>query len=80
MDWTAIVVAVVTAIGSFLGVYFANRKSSALVEYRLEQLEKKVSAHNNLVERMYHAEEQISLHDAEFKRINHRLEDVEKGA
>lgn len=80
MDWTAIVVALVTAIGSFLGVYFANRKSSALVEYRLEQLEKKVSAHNNLVERMYKVEESETLHDAEFRRVNHRLEELEKGA
>ena len=39
MDWTSIIVAVVTALGSFLGVYYANRKSSektnALIGYRL---------------------------------------------
>ena len=61
MDWTSIIVAVVTAAGSFLGVYYANRKSQALVVYRLEQLEKSVSAHNRVVERVYRLEEQQAV-------------------
>jgi hypothetical protein len=38
------------------GVYFANRKSSALIEYRLKELEKKVDKHNQVVERTYKLE------------------------
>lgn len=37
-----------TVVGSLLGILAANR----LVMFRLEQLEKKVEAHNHLVERM----------------------------
>ena len=45
-----------TGILSLIGVYMANRKSSALIAYRLEQLEKKVDKHNGLIDRMYKVE------------------------
>lgn len=57
----SILVALITAAGALIGTYIANRKSAALMEYRLEQLEKKVDKHNNLVERMYHIEERVTV-------------------
>jgi len=74
----AIIVALITGAFSFLGVYFSNRKSAALVEYRLKQLEDKVAAHNNLVERMYAAEEKQALTDEKLKVANHRIDDLER--
>lgn len=41
-----------TVIGSGLGVVASQK----LTQYRLEQLEKKVQAHNNLIERTYKLE------------------------
>ena len=76
----AIIVAIVTGAFSFLGVYASNRKSAALVEYRLKQLEEKVAAHNNLVERMYAVEEKQTLTDEKLKVANHRIDDLEKEA
>ena len=73
----AIIVALITGAFSFLGVYISNRKSAAVVEYRLEQLEKKVQAHNNLVERMYEAEDRLNLTDEKLKVANHRIDDLE---
>lgn len=67
----AIIVAVITGVLSLIGVYAANRKSAALVEYRLEQLEKKVNLHNNVVER-------VTLIEAEDKRQNERLRVLEE--
>lgn len=52
-------------------------KTIALVEYRLNQLETKVDKHNNLVERMYEAEESIKLTEERIKVANHRLDDLE---
>ena len=49
----AIIVALLGLVGTLAGSYLANRKSTALIAYRLEQLEQKVSKHNNLVERTY---------------------------
>ena len=74
-----IIVAVLALIGTLGGAYLANRKSAALIAYRLEQLEKKVQAHNNLVERTYKLEESAALQEAELKRVNHRLSDLETG-
>ena len=56
-----IIIAVFGLIGTLIGAYLANRKSTALIAYRLEQLEQKVQAHNNLVERMYEAEKDIAV-------------------
>lgn len=78
MDWTPIIVAAITAAGAFAGVYTANRKTAAIMEYRLEQLEKKVNLHNQVVERTYKLEEDTALQDAEIKRLNKRLEIVEQ--
>jgi len=62
MDQTllAIVSAIITGLFSLMGVYAANRKSQALIAYRLEQLEKKVNKHNELVERTYKLEGEVS--------------------
>ena len=76
----AIIVAVITGAFSFLGVYISNRKSAALVEYRLKQLEEKVSEHNNLVDRMYAAEDRLNVTDEKLKVANHRLDDLERSA
>lgn len=73
----AIIVAIITGAFSFLGVYFSNRKSAALVEYRLKQLEAKVQAHNNLIERMYAAEEKQAVIEEKIKVVNNRLKDLE---
>jgi flagellar motor component MotA len=45
------------ALGTFGGILVANR----LVNYRLEQLEKKQDKHNSLIERMYAAETDIKV-------------------
>lgn len=62
-----------TLIGSLSGILVANK----LVNYRLQQLEKKVDKHNNLIDRMYHAEMCISVLDQGQKVANHRIDDLE---
>ena len=73
----SIIVALITGGLSLLGVYIANRKSAALMEYRLEQLEKKQDKHNNLIERMYAVEEKTELQEAELARHKERLRILE---
>lgn len=62
-----------TLAGSLLGVLASNK----LTNYRIEQLEKKVAAHNNLVERTYHLEEDEKLLEEKIKVVNHRIDDLE---
>ena len=73
----AIIAAALGLVGTLVGSYLANRKSTALVIYRLEQLEQKVSKHNNLVERTYALEESVALMDERVRVANHRIADLE---
>ena len=72
----AIIVAALGLVGTLVGSYLANRKSTALIAYRLEQLEQKVSKHNNLVERTYALEESVALMDERVRVANHRIADL----
>ena len=73
----AIIVAALGLVGTLVGSYLANRKSTALIAYRLEQLEQKVSKHNNLVERTYALGESVALMDERVRVANHRIADLE---
>lgn len=65
-----VIVAILGMLGTIAGSYLSNRKSSALIAYRLEQLEKKVEKHNSAVERTGILEEQMKV-------VNHRITDLE---
>lgn len=52
----AVIVALLSLAGTLLGSGLGVVASSRLVNFRLEQLERKVQAHNNLVERTYKLE------------------------
>ena len=73
-----IIVAVIGLMGSGAGAFGGILVSSKLTQYRLEQLEKKVQAHNHLVERMYQVEERTELQEEKIKVANHRIGDLEK--
>lgn len=78
MDWTSVIVALVTAAGTLAGTYLANRKSSALIAYRLSELERKQDKHNAVIERTYKLEERTELHEEKLKVANHRIDDLER--
>lgn len=51
-----IIVALLSLAGTIVGSGLGVIASQKLTQYRLEQLEKKVQAHNNLIERTYKLE------------------------
>ena len=69
----AILSLVGTLAGSLLGVLAANK----LVVYRIEQLEKKVEKHNNVLERVYVLEKNEAVIEEELKVASHRINDLE---
>ena len=71
-----VIVGVMSLIGTVIGSYSGIK----LMTYRIEQLEKKVEKHNNLVERMYKVEETTAILINDMKVANHRIDDLEKGA
>ena len=75
-----VIVAVLSLIGTMAGAYFANKKSAALIAYRLEQLEKKVNQHNSVIERQYELEKKFAEHKRDYAAACRRIEELEKGA
>lgn len=73
-----ILIAVLSLLGTLGGSYFANKKSSALIAYRLEELEKKVDKHNSVIERTYSLEEAQAVIEEKIKVADHRIDDLEK--
>ena len=67
MGTSEIIVAILSLVGTFIGSYSGIR----LMSYRIEQLEKKVEKHNNVVERMALVEKDIRV-------ANHRIDDLER--
>jgi tetrahydromethanopterin S-methyltransferase subunit G len=73
-----IIIALIAFAGTLAGSYFAQKKSTALVVYRLEQLENKVDKHNSAIERTYKLEQNFCLMDEKIRVANHRLDDLER--
>ena len=74
----AIIVALIGLAGSAAGSLGGVLVSSRLTQYRLEELEKKVQAHNSLIERTYRLEERTGLQAEKIKVANHRIDDLER--
>lgn len=72
-----IFVAALSLLGTLIGTLGGIVVSNKLVNYRLQQLEEKVQAHNNLVERTYHLESEMEVVHEQIKVANHRIGDLE---
>ncbi len=77
MDST-IISAALALIGSLVGTFGGIVTTNKLTSYRIQQLEKKVDKHNNLIDRMYSVEDKINLHNEQIKVANHRIDDLER--
>lgn len=78
MNWTNIIVAVLALIGTLAGAYLANRRSAVLIAYRIEELEKRVNKHNNVIERMYRLEERTASQEEKIQSIAQKVDDIVK--
>ncbi|MBP5725978.1 MAG: hypothetical protein J6Y48_02770 [Clostridia bacterium] len=59
MNWETIIPTVITALCALAGTYFANKKQTAMMEYRLQQVEKKIGIHNGFESRLVKVETEI---------------------
>lgn len=75
-----ILVACITGGLALLGTFLSNRKSAALIAYRLEQLESKVEKHNNVIERVYKLEERTELQEEKIRAANRRIDELKRKA
>jgi ABC-type lipoprotein release transport system permease subunit len=73
-----VIVGLLSLVGTIIGTLSGIIATSRLTTYRIEQLEKKVDKHNNLIERVYELEEQNAVQDEKIVAANHRIDDLEK--
>ncbi len=73
-----IILAVLSFAGTLLGSLAGVCATSKLSNYRIEQLEKKVDKHNNLIERVYLIEQHEAVLENRLKTADHRISDLER--
>lgn len=78
IDYSTVIVAVLSLIGTIAGSYMANSKTTALMQLEMDhiksdikELDEKVHKHNNLVERM-------ALVEASTKSAHHRIDEMKE--
>lgn len=73
-----VVISMIGVLGSALGTFAGIMVNSRLVNYRIEQLEKKVDKHNQVIDRVYMLEKRDAVVKEEIKVANHRIDDLEE--
>jgi len=72
-----IMIAILSFAGTIVGSLTGICTTSKLSNYRIEQLEKKVDKHNNLIERVYLIEQHEAVLENKIKTADHRISDLE---
>lgn len=62
---TAVISGLCVAVPSIVATISANKRSNDLVIYRINELDKKVHEHNNLIDRMYKLENRVTILEEE---------------
>ena len=79
MEWTTLAVAGMSLIGTLAGTFGGILVANKLTTYRIEQLERKVSEHNKVVERTYKVVERTYKLEGRMTEAEHDIRDL-KGA
>lgn len=74
---SAIIVGLLSFLATLLGTFGGIITSSKLTTYRIEQLEKRVSEHNNLKVRAAELERDLAVLQNREKVSEHRIENLE---
>lgn len=77
---TEVLIAVLGFVGTIVGSAIGAFGGLKLTSYRLEQLEKKVDKHNNVIERTFVMEERQKNQDERLDAVERRLDQVLKRA
>jgi hypothetical protein len=64
-----VIVGLLSLIGTIVGTFGGIMAANKLTNYRIEQLEKKVAEHNNLVTRLYEVEKHDAIIDEEIEHL-----------
>lgn len=71
--WATVIVGVLSLTGTVIGTLVGIRRSNDLIAYKIEELQKKVEKHNNLIDRTYKLEKDM---DIAFQMIKNSKQDI----
>jgi len=74
-----VIVGFISLFGTLVGTFGGILTSSKLTEYRIKQLEKQVEKHNNVIERVFHLEDNDKLLDEKIGAVSSRVDALERG-
>lgn len=74
----SIIVAILALIGTLGGSLGGILTANKLTNYRIQELEKRVEKHNQVIDRVYRLEQADAVEEEEIKVINHRVADLEQ--
>lgn len=72
MDWSVIIVAALSLVGTLFGSIAGIMTANKLTTYRISQLESKVDRHNTVIERVIVLEQNDKKHEADINRLFER--------
>ena len=75
---SALIVAIISGVFTLFGSCIGVITSSRLTAYRIEQLEKRVDKHNNLIERVYEIEDQLGIQAEKLQNTIDQLSKLEQ--
>lgn len=76
----ALIAAAVAIVTNVITNAVTASKANALIMYRIDQLETKMDKHNNVIERMAVAEQDIKTAFRQLNEVKSELKEVEKEA
>jgi len=68
-----VIVSIISLVGTLAGTFGGIMTANKLTGYRIEQLEKKVEKHNNLIERVYRLEDNDKLLEEKIDVLNRKV-------
>lgn len=81
----SLITGVLSVVSVVITVALGNKQAAAQMKeqtnitiYRIDELEKKVEKHNNVIERVYNLEKNEAVIEEEIKVANHRIDDLEQ--
>lgn len=64
-----LIVAILSLLGTLFGTFGGIVTANKLTNYRIEQLEKRVEQHNNVIERVFNLEKQVAVDEEEIEHL-----------
>ena len=74
----AVICQVIISLSGRSAAQRERQESNSIIVYRLEQLEKKMTVHNNVIERVYQLERDMDVSKEKISVANHRIDDLEE--